>query len=265
MCTTSTTSKPGALSRALSRVSSPPTNDSTAPWPSWASGAHRPMALNPGGNGRAKEAVCPCQFWQKSGQINSRPYWEAQGGVWGVDGRWGSRWPSSIELPLWWTGAKGQCSSTIRRERNRRLMTIGYDIATTHRDTCPSQPNRQVGQRQGSGCSAYMGPVAGGSHEASKPGQKGFERRVLAASELRCPGVQPWQDGAGAHEGKNPDRGDPSVVENGVHSEGRNSDVKMAKGREPREARLAGRAGWRLGAGQHSAARELWGVGTGSV
>ena len=33
-----------------------------------------------------------------------------------------------------------------------------------------------------------------------------------------------------------------------MHGEGRNSDVKMAKGREPCEARLAGRAGWRAGA-----------------
>ena len=162
--------------------------------------------------------------------------------MWGVDGRWGSRWPSSIELPLWWTGAKGQCSSTIQREKTRHLMTIGCDIATTLGDACPPRPNRQVGQRQGSGCSACAGPVAGGSHEASEPGQKGFERHVLAAGELRCPGVQPWQDGLGRTKAKTR-TGGSFGGRNGVHGEGRYSDVEMAKGREPREARLAGRGG----------------------
>lgn len=101
----------------------------------------------------------------------------------------------------WCEGAVQQHDTT---GKTRRLMTIGCDIATTLGDACPPRPNRQVGQRQGSGCSACAGPVAGGSHEASEPGQKGFERHGQRIALPRGATLAGW---AGAHEGKNPDRG----------------------------------------------------------
>ena len=133
-------------------------------------------------------------------------------------------------------------AATRYNGKNQAFDDDRLRYSTTLGDACPPRPNRQVGQRQGSGCSACAGPVAGGSHEASEPGQKGFERHVLAASELRCPGVQPWQDGLGRTKAKTR-TGGSFGGRNGVHGEGRNSDVEMAKGREPREARLAGRGG----------------------
>jgi len=106
----------------------------------------------------------------------------------------------------------GWCEGAVQQHDTTGKTQAFDDDRLRYSYDTPPRPNRQVGQRQGSGCSACVRPVAGGSHEASEPGQKGFERHVLAASELRCPGVQPWQDGLGRTKAKTR-TGDPSVVE----------------------------------------------------
>ena len=82
---------------------------------------------------------------------------------------------------------RGSAAARYDGKKTVRLMTIGCDIATTPERL--STTAKQAGLAEAG--APRVGPVAGGSHEASEPGQKGFERRVLAASELRCPGVQP--------------------------------------------------------------------------
>ena len=72
--------------------------------------------------------------------------------MWGVDGRWGSWWPSSIEFLLWWTGAKGQCGSTIRREKNSAFdddqLRYSYDtlerLSTTAKQAGLAEARKRV-------------------------------------------------------------------------------------------------------------------------
>ena len=74
------------------------------------------------------------------------------GGRWvdGSMGRWGSRWPSSIELPLWWTGAKGQQHDTTGKKRafDDDLLRYSYDtgrrLSTTAKQAGRAEARKRV-------------------------------------------------------------------------------------------------------------------------